>query len=263
METISSVDGTQIAYERTGSGPPLVLVHGTSADHTRWEIVRSPLEEHATVYAIDRRGRGESGDSPDYALEREFEDVAAVVDSIGEPVILLGHSYGALCSLEAALRTDNLSKLILYEPPFPVGDSFPDTADVVSEMKALYEDDAAEDALVLFFTEVARVPPMELDALRAAPNWPNRVAAVNTVIREVLAPTQYEFDASRFEDLTVPTLLLSGSESAPFLKDAVETLRVVFPNNRVVVFDGHAHAVMNTAPDRFVDEVLVFIQEPS
>ncbi|WP_416840836.1 alpha/beta fold hydrolase [Haloferax sp. DFSO52] len=261
METISSMDGTQIAYERTGNGPPLVLVHGTSADHTRWEIVRSPLEAHATLYAIDRRGRGESGDSPDYALEREFEDIAAVVDSIAEPVILLGHSFGALCSLEAALRTDNLLKLILYEPPIPIGDHYPDTEDVVTEMMALYEDGNAEEALVLFFTEVARVPPMELDALRAAPNWPARVAAVKSVIREVSLDDQYEFDATRFEDLTVPTLLLSGSESAPFLKAAIEALRTALPDNRVVVFDGHAHAVMNTAPDRFVDEVVSFLRE--
>ncbi len=263
METISSVDGTQIAYERTGSGPPLVLVHGTSADHTRWDVVRSPFEEHNTVYAIDRRGRGESGDATDYALEREFEDVAAVVDSIAEPVILLGHSYGALCSLEAALRTDNLSKLVLYEPPISVDDSYPETEDVVTEMEALYEDGKPEDALVLFFRTVASVPPAELDALRGAPNWPNRVAAVNTVIREVLAPTRYEFDPTRFEDLTTPTLLLSGSESAPYLKDAIEELRTVLPNNRVVVFDGHAHAAMNTAPDLFVDEVLAFLRESS
>jgi len=79
------------------------------------------LEERFTVYAVDRRGRGESGDSDEYAIEREFEDVVSVVDSIREPVNLLGHSYGALCSLEAALLTSNIRKLVLYEPPIPVG----------------------------------------------------------------------------------------------------------------------------------------------
>src|SRR5918994_4256030 len=105
QESVTSLDGTPIAYWRSGEGPPLVLVHGTSADHSRWAPVLPAFEERFTVYAVDRRGRGESGDSEDYSIEREFEDVAAVVDSIEAPVNLLGHSYGAVCSLEAALIT--------------------------------------------------------------------------------------------------------------------------------------------------------------
>src|SRR3712207_2617173 len=101
QETVTSVDGTPIAYWSSGEGSPLVLVHGTAADHARWRPVLPAFEERFTVYAIDRRGRGGSGDSDDYAIEREFGDVAAVVDSLGEPVTLLGHSYGALCALEA------------------------------------------------------------------------------------------------------------------------------------------------------------------
>src|SRR5438270_592473 len=91
-----------IATTRTGHGPPLVLVHGTTADHTRWAPLLPVLDELFTVHAVDRRGRGASGDDPDHAIEREFEDVAAVVDAIAEPVHLLGHSYGAICALEAA-----------------------------------------------------------------------------------------------------------------------------------------------------------------
>ena len=104
IETVTSADGTSIAYERGGRGPPLVLVHGTTADHTRWDPLRPDFEEHFTVYAIDRRGRGGSGDAAHYELEREFEDVATVVESIDEPVNLLGHSHGALCSLEAPCK---------------------------------------------------------------------------------------------------------------------------------------------------------------
>lgn len=124
MKTVTSADGTTIAYERTGSGPPLVLLHGgATTDHMTWNLtgVGPALSEQHTVYAIDGRGRGESGDADEYTLEREFEDVVAVVESIDEPVTLLGHSSGALMSLEAALRTGNLRKLILYEPPVQVG----------------------------------------------------------------------------------------------------------------------------------------------
>src|SRR5687767_12504745 len=118
---VASQDGTSIAVQVTGRGAPLLLVHGTTADHSRWTPLLPALEARFTVHAMDRRGRGESGDAADYSLVREFEDVAAVVDAIGGPVNLLGHSYGALCSLEAALRTSNLRKLILYEPPIPLG----------------------------------------------------------------------------------------------------------------------------------------------
>ncbi|RQG91711.1 alpha/beta fold hydrolase [Natrarchaeobius halalkaliphilus] len=96
MKTAKSADGTSIAYERTGSGPPVVLVHGTTADHSRWGPVRSGLEAHYTVYTFDRRGRGESGDAPSYRLEREFEDAVAVVESIEEPVTLVGLVFVAL-----------------------------------------------------------------------------------------------------------------------------------------------------------------------
>ncbi|WP_409338693.1 alpha/beta fold hydrolase [Halalkalicoccus ordinarius] len=263
MGTVTSADDTPIAFERSGNGPPLVLVHGTTADHTRWAPVLPALEEHFTVYAIDRRGRGESGDTEEYDLEREFEDVAAVVESIDEPVILLGHSYGALCSLEAALQTDNLHKLVLYEPPLPVSDHDPDTEDVLDEMTALVDDGENEQALVRFFSGIVGVPPAELDALRVAPNWPARVDAVHTAIREERARKGYEFDATRFAEVTIPTLLLSGSESAPFLKDATDVLDDALPDGRIAVLDGQAHAAMNTAPDRFIDEVLAFIRGSS
>ena len=260
METVTSADGTEIAFERTGSGPPLVLVHGTTADRTRWEPVRPAFEASFTVYAIDRRGRGESGDADDYALEREAEDVAAVVDRIDEPAVLLGHSYGALVSLEAALRTDNVRSLVLYEPAFPVGDGEITPEETLAEMEALLEAGENEAALVLLFEEIAELPPAELDALRSAPNWPARVAAAHTILRESLAENEYEFDAARFADLTVPTVLLTGSESPQILDDATRAVDEALLDSRTVTFDGHGHTAMNTAPDRFVDEVLAFVQ---
>jgi pimeloyl-ACP methyl ester carboxylesterase len=98
-----------------------VLVHGTAADHCRWTPVLPAFEQHFSVCAIDRRGRGGSGDPGDYyAIKREFEDISAVVNSVGEPTILLGHSYGALCALEAAPFTTNVRKLVFYEPGIEV-----------------------------------------------------------------------------------------------------------------------------------------------
>ena len=263
MDTVTSADGTEIAFERTGSGIPLVLVHGGGAnDHTRWELagVRPAFANHYTVYAMDCRGRGESGDAEEYEFEREFEDVAAVVDAIDEPVTLLGHSSGALYSLEAALRTDNLRKLILYEPPIQVGDHDLTNEAAIAEMKTLLDDSENEQALVLFLEDVARLPPEEIDALRSAPNWQDRVDAAHTIPRELQGVAEYVFDATRFAAMTTPTVLLSGGESPPFMKDATKAVDDALPNSRIVTFEGHQHLAMLTATDRFIDEVLAFIR---
>jgi len=111
VEQVVSRDGTSIAVWRTGAGPPLVLVHGAAAEHSRWAPVLPALGERFTVLAIDRRGRGRSGDADDYAIEREYEDVVAVVEWAGEDVDVLGHSYGGICALEAALATTGSESL--------------------------------------------------------------------------------------------------------------------------------------------------------
>ena len=265
METVTSADGTPIAVERTGSGPPLVLVHGGACDHRFWDLsdIRSTLTEQYTTYAMDCRGVGESGDDAEYELEREFEDVAAVVDSIEGPVTLLGHSSGALLSLEAALRTDNLGELILYEPPIPVGDHELYAEETLDEMKRLLDAGEHEQVLVLFLREIAQSTPEEIDAQRSAPDWQDLVDAAHVWPRSVHAVGGYEFDTARFANMTTPTLLLSGSESPPFLRDAVEVVTDALPNSQLVTFEGHAHEAMLTAPDRFVDEVLTFIRKPT
>lgn len=264
IETITSADGTEIAFERTGRGPPLVLVHGGACDHRFWDLsdIRPAFAEHYTVYAMDCRGVGESGDTEEYELEREFEDVAAVVDAIDDPVTLLGHSSGALLSLEAALRTDNLHKLILYEPPIAVGDYELYSEEVLAEMKRLLDAGENERVLITFLREIAQSTPEEIDAQRSAPDWPDLVDAAHVWPRSLEAVGTYEFDPSRFADMTTPTLLLSGSESPPFLRDVTGPLDEALPNSRIVTFDGHGHEAMLTAPDRFVEEVVAFIRGP-
>ena len=125
-ERVISEDGTPIAVWRSGEGPPLVLLHGAAADHSRWSPVLPALEGRFTVLAVDRRGRGQSGDPDEYAIEREYEDLVAVVEAAGDGVNVLGHSYGGICALEAALLTDRIRKLIVYEPPMGFLESPPD-----------------------------------------------------------------------------------------------------------------------------------------
>lgn len=182
MEKVRSKDGTLIVYERSGIGPALVLVHGTSADRTRWGAILPMLEKKFTVYAVDRRGRGQSGNAAIYSIEREYEDIAAVVSSIQEPVNLLGHSYGALICLEAALRVTNLHKLILYEPYVSVdGTLYP--PGVRDKIQALINSENREGALEVFFREILGMSDDQIAVWRKEPAWAARIAAVHTIPR--------------------------------------------------------------------------------
>jgi pimeloyl-ACP methyl ester carboxylesterase len=256
---VASKDGTSIAVWVSGRGAPLVLVHGTTADHSRWTPLLPPLEARFTVHAMDRRGRGGSGDAANYSLAREFEDVAAVVEAAGEPAFLLGHSYGALCALEAALRTSNLRKLILYEPPLPLeGSVYPPGA--VEKLQAILDRGAREEVVTTFYREVVCAPEAELEAIRAQPNWPARVAAAHTIPREMRIHEGWSFEPARLAGLRVPTMLLLGGASAPLFARATEALARVLPNARTVVLEGQGHSAMNTAPERFLDEVVRFLE---
>ena len=256
LEHVSSADGTPIAVWRSGDGPPLVLVHGAAADHTRWAPVLPALTERFTVLAIDRRGRGASGDSPSYALEREAEDVAAVCAAAGRGVSVLGHSYGGVCALEAALLTDAVERLVLYEAP--VG--FVQTpADVVTRLNELDRAGARDELLAVFLAEVAGLPPDQIELLRGLPAWPNRVAAAHTIPREERANRRYAFAAERFASLDVPTLLLAGGDSPAAFGAAAAALEAALPASRTAVMPGQRHAAMDTGTELFLAEVLGFL----
>jgi len=258
LTRVTSKDGTLIACWRSGHGPPLVLVHGTSADHTRWKPVLPALEEHFSVYAVDRRGRGASGDSDKYAMEREFEDIAAVVDSLEVPVNLLGHSYGALCALETAKLTHNICKLILYEPPIPMGIEIYRPG-IIDQLQALLDGGDRESVVKTFLLEIARISPEQVGLLRSLPAWAGRIAAAHTIPREERAGQSYRFDPKRFMSFSTPTLLLLGGDSPQFFKVAIDTLKSVLQDAKVVVMPGQQHAAMDTGTQLFITEVLRFL----
>lgn len=263
MEKVVSQDGTEIAYKRSGSGKPLLLVHGGTADHRRWAAIAPRFEAHFTVFTLDRRGRGGSGDSPDYDLQREAEDVAAVVEAISmqteQAVAVLGHSFGGLCSLEAALLTDQMARLILYEPPVPVG--LPMYApDMPGRIQALIERGEMERALETFIREEVKMPEHEFEIYRAHPMWKERIKIVPTVLREIVIDKTYQFDAARFAGMDVPTLLLLGSDSPPIFQRAIATLDAALPRSHVVILQGQQHIAMDTDPELFYREVMAFLQ---
>jgi pimeloyl-ACP methyl ester carboxylesterase len=256
-ETVVSADGTPLAVWRSGGGPPLVLVHGATADHTRWAPVLPALEQHFTVYNFDRRGRGESGDAADYALVREFEDVVAVVESVGGEVNLLGHSHGGVCALEAALLTDRVGKLVLYEPPMGF---LATPAHVVQELEALLQAGRRDELVAMFMREVAGLPPEQVEVLRSLPAWQARIDAADTIPREELANREYTWEPDRFRELHVPTLYLLGGDSPEPFRLAGQALEAALPDCRVVVMPGQTHAAIDTATELFVTEVLSFLR---
>ncbi|MBK8023349.1 MAG: alpha/beta hydrolase [Chloroflexi bacterium] len=262
MEQVLSKDGTSIAVQRSGTGPPLVMVHGTLASHQSWAGVLPALEQQFTVYALDRRGYGESGDGPSYAIEREFEDIASVVDFVGEGVGLFGHSFGGPCVLEAARLTPNVRRVVVYEPsPLPVPGAPLYPAGTVEKIEALLESGDREAVVLAVFRDLLDVPPGELDAYRASPRFPAWMAAAHLVPRETRAEEAYAFEPERFKDLRLPVLLLTGGDSPERLKTTILTWHAALANSRIVVLPGQGHIAHYTAPDLFIRELEDFLLE--
>lgn len=261
MDTVISADGTRIAFERTGDGPPLVLLHGTGRDRSYWIRCLPWLAQHATVYAVDRRGRGGSGDTDDYAIEHEVEDALAVIHSAGEGVHLLGHSFGAIVALEAAIRTHRLRSVVLYEPPISLdADSIP--ADLGDRLEALVASGDREAVLETFLREGPRYPPEVIALQRERPDWAERLTYAHTLARETQAVRRYVFNPARVAELTVPVRLLLGSESPPLFQQAIEALDTTLPQSETVMLPGQHHNAMETAPELFAEAVYGFVRNP-
>ena len=252
MESTTSADGTTIAFARTGSGPPLVLVHGSLNDHGIWSAVLPAFGERYTVLAMDRRGRGDSGAPAEHRLEREFEDVAALIEVAGEPVDLVGHSYGAHCALgAAALLPARIKHLVLYEPPTPdqarqgLGEAFsaPDPT----------------DAVAAFMVHIG-LKPEEVEALRATPFWSYLVSFAGTMPFEADALGAYDFNPGRFASLTMPALFLVGSLTQDHLGGVLRQLLPTMADAEWLTFEGQGHAAMVTASRPFADTVLSFLE---
>lgn len=263
---VVSRDGTEIAYWTSGDGPPLVLVHGTPADHTRWRPLLPYLEPHATVHAMDRRGRGGSGDGPDYDLAREFEDVAAVVDAIakasGSGVDVYGHSHGGFCAFGAAALTANIRRLVLYEGwPAPNPEVYALPAGVEERMDALLAEGDREAVVETLFRDLLMMSEEELNAFRAAPSWQGRVAAAHTITRECRAELGARLDPQLAAKIIVPVLLLTGEDSSDPSKADIETVAAALPDARIVVLEGQQHVADVLVPEVFAEHVMAFLHD--
>jgi len=258
MQAIHSEDGQIVSYRKQGSGPPLVLVHGSFSDHeTNWAFVQPHLAAKFTVYAVARRGRGETAATAGHSLEDEARDIVAVIRGIGEPVFLIGHSYGAHVAMSAAaMNPGQVRKLVLYEPPRP---------ELLSrEMLALLLADAYagdwDEFSMRFFRDVLCVPVEELEAVRTSHLWPPILQDAPATLHDLLAVSRHAFQPGRFVGLSMPVLLQTGSESPRHLY-VTDKLAEVLPHARIQVLTGQAHEGMTTAPGLYVAETLDFLEE--
>jgi pimeloyl-ACP methyl ester carboxylesterase len=254
MERLTTSAGITVSYDKSGTGPPLVLSHGAFSDHhTNWEFVKPILRKEFTVYAVARRGRGETGRTEGHTLEDEIADLAAVIESIDEPVFLAGHSYGAHCALGAAHRLPGrVQKLVLYEPgrPFPSA--------ILARLEELATAGDWNELAFTFFRDALRVPVHELEAVRASELWPPIIADGPASRHDIIALTKYDFDAGRYRDLDIPVLLQTGSESPRDLY-VTDALAAALPRATIGVLAGQAHEGMTTAPDLYLEAVRTFL----
>jgi len=253
MQTVTSTDGTSIAYERHGDGPPLVLLHGSSGTHHAWDAVVPHLADDFTVVVPDRRGRGESGDAAEYSLEREIADLGAVLDAVGDDATVFGHSFGGLVALAAAEEM-SFKRLVLYEPAVLVGDYRGD--DLAARMRQRLDAGERVTAMKLFFQEAGGVPAPE-----QLPIWPDEVNfdLAETVVRESEVVESFTLPAAT--DVDCPTLLLTGEHGPEHLRAAVHTLAERLPRHTLVEFDGIGHVGPQSAPEAVAEAVRSFCLE--
>jgi len=259
MRKIITPDGTAIAVQCSGTGIPFLLVHGTNGDHTRWDAVRPHLAEHFCVYAMDRRGRGESNDGLDYSIEAEYADIAAVAQSIEGPLDILGHSFGAACVLGAAPRIQNLRRLILYEPPMLHTQHSPERSAVLDQMDQELQKGNPEEVVLLMLRKILFTPEALIERMRLHPAWAAQLPGAHTIPRELRESSAYGENLDAYRSIAAPTLFLTGSESPTHFRATTDILVGIMPHSQVVVLPGQQHSAMLTAPALFAQQVIQFL----
>ena len=250
MGTIHSKDGTEIAFDAWGDGQPLIVVDGATAHRavnpTNAEIGRL-LRDDLRVYAYDRRGRGQSTDTAPYTVEREIEDLAALIADAGAPALVFGWSSGAVLALDAAAAGLPISRLALFEPPFVVdGSRPPRPADYVQRLDDAVANGRADDAVELFLIAAAGMPAEAIPGMRQSPYWPALEAVAHTIAYDgrIMGTTMSgaPLPGDRWAKITVPILVMHGNATEPWLIAAAHALADLLPTATLQVVEGQQHS---------------------
>jgi pimeloyl-ACP methyl ester carboxylesterase len=255
MRKVISKDGTPIAFDQSGQGPAIILVAGATATRLAEAKLSSALAPHFTVFAYDRRGRGESGDTAPYAVEREVEDIEALINEAGGSAFVFGHSSGAVLALEAArLLPTKITKLAVYEPPFIIDDSRPPAPeDYVPHLNELVSSGRRGEAVEYFMTEVVGVPAEMVAQMRQSPMWPGLEEVAHTIAYDgiIMGNTMRgdPLPLRKWASVTVPTLVMDGGVSHVFMHHGAQELTNILPDAQRRTLEGQDHGP--------ADEVLV------
>ncbi|MEF8850793.1 MAG: alpha/beta hydrolase [Haloarculaceae archaeon] len=264
METVRSGDGVAIAVERWGAGPPVVAVHGSDTTRRSWRGVAAHLDGFQ-VCAMDRRGRGASGDGDGYTMAREVADVRAVVEAVAADegsaasrtggVALVGHSFGALPAFETARRSDAVSRLVLYEPPALRERHRAWHLELVAEVERRVSEGDVLGAVRHFEREAAGACEATLDGVDPA----DHLALADQTRREIAAVGGYRAPAG--SGIAVPTLCLVGEESPVYLHETTRALADGIPDSRVEMLAGEGHLATLTGPAVLAEAIDAFLRE--
>jgi len=249
---VFSKDGTAIAFDRIGNGPPVILVDGALCYRGMGQSgqLAELLAQHFTVFTYDRRGRGDSGDTAPYAVEREVEDIAALLSEAGGAAFVWGMSSGAVLALAAANRLSGIKKLALYEAPFIVDDTRPTTEDDWVQIGEAVAADRRSEAVKLFLKSVG-VPTLFMALMRLMPMWSKLKAIAHTLPYDgaIVEDNQRgkPLPPSRWASVTVPALVMDGGNSPAWMLHANRTLASVLPNAQYRTLEGQTHLLKPTA----------------
>jgi pimeloyl-ACP methyl ester carboxylesterase len=245
MSKVTSRDGTSIDIERTGEGPPVVLVTGGSVDRDSNAGLAKELSGGFTVFNYDRRGRGESTDTPPYAIDREIEDIHAVVDAAGGSAFLYGSSSGAALAMYAAASGIPVTKLALWEPPFILDEANRPPEDQVEQYETMVTEGRRGDAVEYFMTKVIGMPAEMVAGMRGQPWWPAQEALAHTLAYDARIMGDYSLPVDAAASVKVPTIVVAGGADFPWMRDTAEALAEALPDGQVRLLEGQGHDVDN------------------
>jgi pimeloyl-ACP methyl ester carboxylesterase len=254
--TIAGKHGTAISVEKLGSGPPLVLVHGSGEDGaSAWGRVAAILARRFTVYVMDRTGHGASGDRKKYAVTDEAADIAAVSRTAGKQTIVVAHSYGALCALAKPAALTNISHLVLYEPAMQIGATPPDKKQLFKEYEKALSDNNPDRAAVLGM-RIAGIPESVIAQERGSGEWAKRVRRLAIDGRELRTVNEFRVAPSQLRAYPVPTTVLVGSRTRGYLQESASFVCSRIPSCHTVTLEGQGHVATVTAPQLLADVIV-------
>jgi pimeloyl-ACP methyl ester carboxylesterase len=259
MSQIQSRDGTTIAYERTGSGPALILVDGALCSRGFGPSVKlAPrLAQQFTVYAYDRRGRGQSGDAPVYAPSREVDDLAALIEAAGGSASLLGLSSGGALALEAAATGLPVAGVVAYEPPYVDDTGQRGGGAHAARLADLLAKGDRGGAVTYFMKDMVGAPAPVVVLMRLMPwIWRKLTAVAHTLPYDTALMTAFRIPRARFASIRTPTLVMHGSKTDPRLKEAAQAIAATIPGARHRELAGQTH---NVKPQVLTPAVVEFL----